>query len=109
MIIIQMTFFRLTTLCLISLMSTFSALESASPAQKALLPVRSTGQTTYYVDSKAGNDANPGTAPDQARGSLERVNHTFGARMNRHLNPGLTAGPTHCRLFEAGLVFIGVP
>ncbi len=35
--------------------------------------------TIYYVDSQTGNDQNPGTAPEKAWKSLDKVNqHTFG-------------------------------
>lgn len=82
---ITMTFFRLTTLCLVFLMSTLSVVESRSPGQKTPLPVRSAGQTTYYVDSTSGNDANSGTAADQAWGSLEHVNRKVFAAGDRVL------------------------
>lgn len=38
---------------------------------------RSPGKTTYYVDSESGSDANPGTSPQTAWKSLEKVNCTI--------------------------------
>ncbi|WP_294502367.1 right-handed parallel beta-helix repeat-containing protein [uncultured Victivallis sp.] len=38
---------------------------------------RSPGKTVYFVDSEKGNDANPGTAPDKAWKSLDKVSSTI--------------------------------
>jgi len=41
---------------------------------------------TYYVDSRKGNDTNPGTAPETAWKILERVNKTSCANIHPSLN-----------------------
>ena len=52
------------------------------------------GQATYYVDSQAGNDQNPGTVPTKAWKSLAKVN-------------AATFGPGDKILFKAGSRYTG--
>ncbi len=60
----------------------------------ATQPIRSPGDTTYYVDAEFGDDANDGRAPERAWRTLERVNR-------------MVFAPGDRILFRAGTRYIG--
>jgi len=82
---VQTTLLRLSTLCLVFLMGMIAVYECGSSTQETQAPVRSPGSVTCYIDSSTGNDANPGTSPEQAWRSLERVNSKVFASGDRIL------------------------